>query len=61
MHLLGQGTGVAVVGDEEDMTAAFEKLVVTWEDEALPKAPELSLELWTGLPAAHLTLPLVWS
>lgn len=45
MHLLGQGTGVAIVGDEEDMTAAFEKLVVTWEYEALPKAPELSLEL----------------
>lgn len=29
MHLLGQGTGVAIVGDEEDMTAAFEKLFVT--------------------------------
>lgn len=61
MHLLGQGIRVATVGHEENMTAAFEKFVVTEEDEALPKTPKLFLELWTGLPASHLTLPLGWS
>ena len=48
MHLLEQGLGIAAVGDEEEMIAPFGKLDVTWTDEALPKAPDLSLELGTG-------------
>ena len=37
MHLLGQGPGVAVLGDEA--AAAFRRLALPWEDGAVPGAP----------------------
>ena len=40
MHLLGQGPGVAVLGDKA--AAAFRRLALPWEDGAVPGASRLS-------------------